>query len=91
MRADCSASGSGVCVPLVDVGEFDVVAHQADLDAPLGELGRHLRRHLGQEVEDPARRRTGHDGRDALGHFGHRLVAELADRGHVGTQALDHQ
>ncbi len=91
MRGGLFGLGLGRVRARIDVGELDVVAHEADLDATLGKLGRHLGRHLREEVQDPARRRTGHHGRDAISHFGHRLVAELADRGHVGSQTLDHE
>ena len=38
---------------LLHVGEVDVVAGDPDLDPAVGQLGRHLGRHVRQQFEDP--------------------------------------
>ncbi len=92
MRAERSPSDSPPADVLVlDIGQIDVVAGDPDLHAPVGELGRQLGGGVRQQVEHPAGHGAAQDGGDALGGLGHRVVAQLPDRHHVGAQPVDHQ
>ncbi len=76
---------------VLDVGQVDVVAGDPDLDAPFGQLGRHLGGDVGEELHDPRRHGAAQHLGDALGRLGHRVVTELTDADHVGAQPIHHQ
>src|ERR1700722_11085860 len=80
--------GRGV---LVDVGELDVVTHQANLDPSLGQFRREFGGDIRKEIEDPAGRRTSQDGGDALRRLGHRFIAQLPPGLDIGPESLDDQ
>ena len=76
---------------VLDIGQVHVVAGHPDVHAPVGQRGRQLGGGVGEDVEDaPGHRAAEHVG-DPLGHLGDRLVAQLPDGDHVGTQPVDHQ
>ena len=94
MRADArspSLASPRPDVLVLDIGQVDVVAGHPDLHAPVGQRGRQLGGGVGEQVEDARRHRAAEHVGDPLGHLGHRLVAELTDADHVGTQPVDHQ
>ena len=76
---------------VLDVGHIDVVARHPDLHTPVRERGRQLGGGTRQEIEDTSGRGTAEEVGDPLGHLGHRLVPELPDRDHVGTEPVDHE
>ena len=74
-----------------DVRQVDVVAGDPDLEVAVGQLGRDLGRHVGEQLQDARRHGAAEHVRDPVGHRRHRVVAELADAQHVGTQPVDDQ
>ena len=57
---------------------------------PVGQRGRELGDGVREEIEHATGHRAAEHIGDPLSHHGHRLVPELPDRDHVGTQPVHH-
>ena len=73
------------------IDQVDAIAHHPTSSRPSGSSADDVGRHPGEEVEQATRKRAGQHGADPLGHRGHRLVAQLAHRGHVGPYGVHRQ